>query len=71
MTIFKEHMMILPGWFWGSFFILFGASIIIKEVFKIDLPVGKMFFALFLMLIGLNMLIDNSLITQSYICKIL
>jgi LiaF transmembrane domain len=63
-------MIITPAWFWGSFLILFGVSILLKELFNISLPIVKLFLALFLILLGINMLVNPSFISQSFICKI-
>jgi predicted membrane protein len=42
--------------FIGVFFLLLGLSIILKAVFKIDLPVFRVLFALFLIYLGVRML---------------
>lgn len=50
---------IFSGLFWGSILILIGASIIIKAVFKIDIPVVRIIFALIIIYLGLRLLFPN------------
>jgi predicted membrane protein len=45
--------------FIGLFFLLFGLSIILKAVFKIDLPVFRVLIALFLIYLGVKMLFTD------------
>ena len=42
--------------FWSSFFILIGLSIALKAIFGIDIPVIKLFIAVFFIYIGLTIL---------------
>lgn len=43
----------------GSLFLIFGISIILKAIFKIDIPVFRTFFACFLIFMGLKMLFSD------------
>ncbi len=45
--------------FWGLLIILFGISIIIKAVFKIDIPIFRMVFALLLIYWGVKLMFGN------------
>ncbi|MDP4187273.1 MAG: hypothetical protein Q8905_04450 [Bacteroidota bacterium] len=47
------------GIFWGIFFILLGLGIVIKIIFHVDIPVFKIFIALFLIYVGIKMLVGN------------
>lgn len=45
---------IFSGLLWGSFFILLGVSVILKHTLHIDIPVGRLFFGLFLVYLGIQ-----------------
>jgi predicted membrane protein len=47
------------GLFWGIILILIGISLIIKVVFKVDFPIGKVLFAFFFIYLGIKILIGN------------
>lgn len=49
------------GIFWGIFFLIIGITIIFKTVFNIDIPLPKIFFALFFIWLGIRILIGGSL----------
>lgn len=40
------------GSFWGIMLILLGALLIAKHMFNVDMPVGRIFFGLFMLLLG-------------------
>lgn len=45
--------------FWGGIIILFGLSIILNAVFKINIPLFKIIFALLIIYFGVNMLVGS------------
>ncbi len=45
--------------FWGGIIILFGLSIILNAVFKINIPLFKIVLALFIIYFGVNMLLGS------------
>lgn len=47
---------LFSGLFWGLLIIFFGLSIVIKTVFHIDLHLGRIFFAVILILWGISLL---------------
>ena len=44
------------GIFWGAFLLLLGAVLIIKVVFNLDFPVGKVIIGIFLVVLGVKLL---------------
>jgi len=52
-------MFIFNSFFWGALLIVFGVVLIIKYIFNIDFPVIRTFFALFIILLGIQILIGN------------
>ncbi len=50
---------LFSGLFWGILIILIGASIIVRVVFKIDFPLLRIIFALFLITIGVTLLVTG------------
>ena len=49
-----------PAIFWGLFLIVIGFALIIKYVFNLDIPVGKIFIALFFIFIGIKLLVGQT-----------
>lgn len=49
------------GAFWGIFLVLIGVSILIRVFFNIDLPVFRIFFGLFFIAIGLNIIFGRQI----------
>ncbi|MBD3391489.1 MAG: hypothetical protein GF418_05515 [Chitinivibrionales bacterium] len=47
------------GFFWGVFLVLFGAGIILKAVYHINVPVFKIFFGLLVIAFGLKILLSG------------
>jgi len=52
-------MKMAPGVFWGLFLILIGIALVMKVIFRMDIPVGKVVFALFFILIGFKLLFSD------------
>lgn len=50
---------LFSGLFWGLILVLIGISVIIKAVFKIDIPIVRLIFALILIYFGLKMLLGG------------
>jgi predicted membrane protein len=50
---------VFSGLFWGSLLILVGIAIIIKVVFKIDIPIVRLFFAFFFIYLGISVLVGG------------
>ncbi len=46
--------LLFSGLLWGSFFILLGLSVILKHTLHVDIPVGRIFFGLFLVYLGVQ-----------------
>jgi len=44
------------GLFWGTFFILIGASFILKALFGIALPIGRIFFGIAFLYLGVSLI---------------
>jgi len=53
-------MHIGPPIFWGLFLIVIGFALIIKYVFNLDIPVGKIIIALFFIFIGIKLLVGQT-----------
>jgi len=51
---------IWSGLFWGVILVLFGVSVILKSVLKIDIPIFKIVFAFFLIYFGVKLLLGTS-----------
>ena len=51
-----------PAIFWGLFLIFIGFALIIKYVFNLDIPVGKIVIALFFIFIGKNYFISLNIL---------
>lgn len=49
-----------PPIFWGLFLIFIGFALIIKYVFDLDIPVGKIVIALFFIFIGIKLLVGKT-----------
>jgi hypothetical protein len=49
-----------PGLFWGLIFLFLGIALIIKVIFKLDIPVFRLFIALVLIFIGIRMLVGRT-----------
>lgn len=49
-----------PPIFWGLFLIVIGFALIIKYVFNLDIPVGKIVIALFFIFIGIKLLVGQT-----------
>ncbi len=49
-----------PSIFWGLFLIVVGFALIIKYVFNLDIPVGKIVIALFFIFIGIKLLVGQT-----------
>lgn len=49
-----------PGLFWGILFLLMGISLLIKVVFRLDIPVVRIVIGLVLILLGVRMLVGGS-----------
>ena len=49
-----------PSIFWGLFLIFIGFALIIKYVFNLDIPVGKIVIALFFIFIGIKLLVGKT-----------
>ncbi|MCD6566274.1 MAG: hypothetical protein J7K53_10065 [Bacteroidales bacterium] len=49
-----------PAIFWGLFMIVIGFALIIKYVFNLDIPVGKIVIALFFIFIGIKLLVGQT-----------
>ena len=49
-----------PAIFWGLFLIFIGFALIIKYVFNLDIPVGKIVIALFFISIGIKLLVGQT-----------
>jgi len=47
------------GIVWGIFFIFLGISIVLKHVFNIDIPIIPIFFAFFLIYLGVNIILGG------------
>ena len=47
---------IFSGILWGSFFILLGLSVILKHTLHVDIPVVRIFFGLFLVYLGIQII---------------
>lgn len=47
---------LFSGLFWGVVLVIFGLTIVIKAVFKIDIPIFRIVFALVIIYLGLKML---------------
>lgn len=45
---------------WGTFFILLGLSVILKHTFHVDIPVIRIFFGLFLVYLGIQVIAGGS-----------
>ncbi len=52
---------VTTGIFWGVFFLIIGITIIFKTVFNINIPLPKIFFALFFIWLGIRILIGGPL----------
>lgn len=50
---------LLSGILWGTFFILLGLSVILKFTLNLDIPVFRLFFASFLIFIGVKIILDG------------
>lgn len=50
---------LLSGILWGAFFILLGLSVILKFTLNVDIPVIRLFFAGFLIFIGIKIILDG------------
>ena len=50
---------LLSGILWGAFFILLGLSVILKFTLNLDIPVIRLFFAGFLIFIGIKIILDG------------
>ena len=48
--------------FWGGFFIFFGVAIILKAIFKIDIPLVKIVLGIFCLYCGLALLLDQKML---------
>jgi len=51
---------IWSGLFWGVILVLFGLSVILKSLLKIDIPIFKIVFAFILIYFGVRMLLGTS-----------
>ena len=49
-----------PAIFWGLFLIVIGFALIIKYVFNLNIPVGKIVIALFFIFIGIKLLVGQT-----------
>jgi len=49
-----------PAIFWGLFLIVIGFALIIKYVFNLDIPVGRIIIALFFVFIGIKLLVGQT-----------
>jgi len=47
------------GLVWGAFFILLGLAVILKHTLNIDIPVVRLFFALFLIYLGVQIILGG------------
>ena len=52
---------LISGVFWGAMLVLLGTSMIIKTVFKIDIPIFRLIFALIIIYWGVKLLFGTSL----------
>ena len=52
--------------FWGLLFLILGANIIVNAVFKIDIPIVKIFLAGFFIVMGLNILMPSKKFNCNY-----
>ena len=52
---------IFTGIFWGIFFLILGATIILKTFFNINIPLIRIFIALFFIWIGIKILVGGSI----------
>lgn len=50
---------LFSGLVWGSFFILLGLAVILKYTLNIDIPVIRLFFAFFLIYLGVQVLLGG------------
>jgi predicted membrane protein len=56
---------LFSGVFWGIVLCLIGAGIIVKNVFDLDFPVGKVVFAVILVLVGVGFLTGKDIFRTS------
>jgi len=52
---------LISGVFWGAMLVLLGISMIIKTVFKIDIPILRLIFALIIIYWGVKLLFGTSM----------
>jgi len=55
----QTNMKMGPGLFWGILFLLIGISLLIKVVFRLDVPVVRIVTGLVLILLGVRMLVGG------------